>query len=424
MQLSFLGACREVGRAAFLAENAGTRVLLDYGMKPNGEVKSPLPVSGKVDGLIISHAHLDHSGFAPALYEKHAAPCFMTPPSLPLIDLLVKDSLKVQRLRGLEPVFSQVQLKSMLGCVIPTELERRRHVGSMAFEFHDAGHILGSASVRLDSEKVSLVYTGDIKFENTCLHNAAFRNYKGCDVLVTEATYGGRNHPPREELEKNFVAACTEVCDDYGNVLVPSFAVGRAQELACVLNKYNFDYPVYIDGMAKQAAEIMLEFPHYLRDYKEFHSAMNEAVWVKTPKMRLRALEGPSAILSSAGMLQGGPAVSYLVQLQKKKNGAVFFVGYQPETTPGHVLLNKHIFTYEDERMDFRKTRIEYFDFSAHAGSDELLDFARKLGPRAVFIVHSDPPEADALAQRIREEVGSIVFIPSVGEKHDLTKFV
>lgn len=424
MQLSFLGACREVGRAGVLAEENETRVLLDYGIGINGEIKTPLPVQGFVDGVIVSHAHLDHSGYCPALYEGTEVPCYMTPVTVPLIDFLVKDSIKVQQMRGLKQIFTRSHLKRMLRCIIPVEYEREKKIGDFNFKLHDAGHIAGAAYVHLESKNNSLIYTGDINFENSLLHEAASVKYDNVDFLITESTYGGREHPDRKETEKEFVAACREVCDENGNVLAPSFALGRAQEIASILFKHDFEYPVYLDGMAKQATEIMLEFPHLYRNYKEFYAAMKKVHWVSNRKGRENALDDPSVIISTAGMLQGGPAVSYLLNMLSLPNQAVFFVGFQPEGTPGKHLLETGKFKYEGYNVDCEGLRMRHFDFSAHASSSELVKCAEELNPKAVFVVHGDLEQANTLAERIREKIGCQAIVPKLGEKFDTDGFL
>ena len=422
MQLTFLGACKEVGRAGILVEEKESRILLDYGLKVNDELIAPLPVQGFLDGIIISHAHLDHSGYCPILYQDTDMPCYMTPPSLPLIDMLVKDSIKVQNLRGLCKIFTGTHLKRMLRNTIPVEYNKERRIGDFSFTLHDAGHILGAAYVKLQS-KNSLIYTADIKFENTRLHKAAVME-GDVDFLIIESTYGSRNHKDRKESEKELVAACREVCDDNGNVLIPSFALGRAQEIACVLYKHNFEYPVFMDGMAKSAAEIMIDFPNYLRDFKEFYSAMKWIQWVDSPKKRKKALDEPSVIISTAGMLQGGPAVHYLLEMLGLPNQALFFVGFQPEGTPGKKILDTGFFSADGYNVNCKNLIIKKFDFSAHASSDELKNCAKKLNPKAVFVVHGDPEEASALAEWIKEKVGCFVSVPNLGERFNCEKYL
>jgi putative mRNA 3-end processing factor len=425
MDLTFLGACKEVGRAAVLLEEDKKRVLLDYGVKMNDETELPLPVKGALDGIIVSHAHLDHSGAVPLLYKNSELPCYMTPPSLPLIDLLVQDSIKVAMLKGLDQIFSHGHLKRMIRNIIPLGYNKPHRIAAgLEFAFQDAGHILGSATVNLLTRNHSVLFTGDMKYSETRLHAPAYDGYRDIDVMITESTYGNREHPDRKELEKAFVKDCETVCDSNGNVLVPSFAVGRAQELLSVLEGHKFDYPVYIDGMSKKVAGIMMQFPNYLRDSKELNSALKKAVWVEDASIRKKALEEPSVIISTAGFLQGGPAVHYLFRMKELPNQAVFFVGYQPEGEPGHMLMETKRFQFEDYDLDYKELSIKYFDFSAHSGRKELLGYVKKMGPKVVFCIHGDDIQITPFSKTIEEDLGIPAIVPKFGEKINVEKYL
>ncbi|MEM3572619.1 MAG: MBL fold metallo-hydrolase [Nitrososphaeria archaeon] len=423
MQISFLGSCQEVGRSAFLLEtDSKKRILLDYGVKLNSEITLPLPIHGFIDCAIISHAHLDHSGALPLLYSYTEFPTFMTPPSLPLIDLLVKDSIKVSELKGLEPIFTPSHVKRMKRNVILLPYSKGKEHADTYIELNDAGHILGAASVYLEN-KYGILYTGDIKFEKTRLHNAAFSDFDDVDILITESTYGGREHPPRETSEKEFFDACTEVCENGGAVLVPSFAVGRAQEIACILTKKNFKYPIYIDGMAKQASEIFLEFPNYVRDYNELYYTMKKVNWVESNSMRRKIIKEPGVVISTAGSLQGGPAIEYALHLKKNMKNAIFLVGFQPEETPGRKLLETKHLIVDEYDLDFSEILIKIFDFSAHASHSELVRLAEKTNPQVVFIIHGEEESQKMLAKDI-EKIGIKAIIPKFAQKFDLKKVV
>ena len=266
MDITFHGACSEVGRAAMLLKDGNTGLVLDYGVKLDGDITTPLPLRGRADCAVLSHAHLDHSGALPMLYHTTEMPCYMTPPTLPLAELLVKDSVKVTIKKGLEQIFTADALKSFVRAIAPVGYGKKRPAGDFEFEFRDAGHILGSASVLLHGKEHSVFYTGDIKCEKTRLHNGADIPQQRADVVITESTYGNREHPPRGDVEKTFVDACNEAMEKGGNVLCPIFAVNRAQEIASVLKACDFAYPVYMDGMARDAAQMMLDFPDYVSD--------------------------------------------------------------------------------------------------------------------------------------------------------------
>lgn len=424
MELTFLGACKEVGRAAILVEEGKEKVLLDYGVKMNDETLMPLPVKGVIDGAILSHAHLDHSGALPLLYKTSETPCYMTPPTLPLIDLLVQDSIKVARQKGIEQIFSKSHLKRLIRNVILVQYNKEQRITTgMEFCFQDAGHILGSATVSLKTKRHSILYTGDIKYSETRLHKPAYDKYEDIDIMITESTYGNRKHPERKKLEKEFVEDCKRVCDSGGNVLVPSFAVGRAQEILSVLEGHNFGYTVYMDGMSKKAGEIMLQFPSYIRDSRETHLALRKASWVENAEIRKKALDEPSVIISTAGFLQGGPAVHYLFRMKELPGQAVFFVGYQPEDEPGHKLLETKRFEFEDYDFDYPDLEVKYFDFSAHADKYELQKFIKKVSPQVLFLIHGEEEQVKPFA-RWADEEGLKTVVPGLGQKFDVEKYL
>ncbi len=425
MNITFHGSAREVGRAAILLEDDKNRIVLDYGLKISDEENvTPLPIKGKVDAVILSHAHLDHSGALPILYKDHDQPCFMTPPTQPMIQLLIEDSLKVNQLKGLKPIFSKGNMRRLFQHTKKIKYSKKTDCNGFSFKFEDAGHILGAASTEIDTGKHKIVYTGDIKFERTRLHQAAYDKYNSPDLLIVESTYGNREHEPRRSTEEKFVEACWDVCDNNGNVLVPAFAVGRAHEIIEVLEANNFDYPIYMDGMAKEAAEILFEFPEYIRDFKETFRALKKAIWVYGNKQRTQALEEPSVIVSTAGMLTGGPALNYLLRMKDLSNQAVFFSGYQAPETPGHQLMTEKRMKIDEFDIDFSDMLIQYFDFSAHASASELRHFVQKVKPKVCIINHGEEDQSKALGEWIKENVGCHTIVPKFGEKINLKRYV
>jgi putative mRNA 3-end processing factor len=207
-------------------------------------------------------------------------------------------------------------------------------------------------------------------------------------------------------------------------VLVPAFAVGRAQEIVTMLHNHKFGYPVYLDGMAKQAAEIMFDFPEYLRDFRQMYSALKAAEWASDDDMRDEALDQPSVIVSTAGLLQGGPAIQYLFKMKDRPNQAVFFSGFQTVDSPGRLLLEQKRFKFEDFDMDYSEMLIKYFDFSAHAGVSELSRVVKKVSPKVTIVVHGEEPKAKAFAERIQAEHGGYVIVPKLGDRLNLEKYL
>jgi putative mRNA 3-end processing factor len=348
----------------------------------------------------------------------------MTHPTKPMIELLIEDSLKVNRLKGLKPTFSKANMKKLFQHTRKVRYSKKMEADGFSFKFEDAGHILGAASTEVDTGKHKIVYTGDIKFEKTRLHRAAYDRYHEPDLLIVESTYGDREHPPRREIEERFVEACWDICDSNGNVLVPAFAIGRAHEIIEVLDANNFDYPIYIDGMAKDAAEILFEYPEYLRDYRETYKALKRTTWVYGNRQRKKALEEPGVIVSTAGMLTGGPALNYLMKMRDLSNQAVFFSGYQAPQTPGRMLIDEKRTIIDDLDLDFSDMRVEYFDFSAHASATELRHFVQKVKPKVCVINHGEEEQSKAMGEWVKENVGCHTIVPKLGEKIDLKRYI
>ncbi len=413
--LRFFGGAREVGRSAILVESGHTRVLLDYGVKLDGEVEYPLPLDGLVDGIVVSHAHLDHSGYVPHYFTEAETTIYLTPPTLDLSKLLWKDFIKVAKAQGRKPKFKKEHVKAAvtfsLKCdyyeIVPITPE-------VSFELRDAGHIPGSALTKLYTPEGTVLYSGDFKIESTRLQRGADLSDVEADVLIMETTYADKDHPPRKQLEREFVEYVRSVLDDGGFVLLPVFAVGRAQEIVDILvsNKLG---PVYLDGMARDATKIILRHPEYITNPKRLAKSMRKTRWVKGMKAREAVLEEPCIIVTTAGMLQGGPVRHYIMELKDDPKSAIVFTGYQVEDSPGRRVLEEGILELEGYEYPV-KMKIKYFDFSAHAGRSELFELAERVNPQYVVLVHGDEDKLVKFSKELKEE-GFDVFAPKLGDK-------
>ncbi|MFH1284981.1 MAG: MBL fold metallo-hydrolase, partial [Candidatus Micrarchaeota archaeon] len=282
-----------------------------------------------------------------------------------------------------------------------------------ALEMHDAGHIPGSAMALIEMNGKRICYSGDFKLQDTELHKGA-EPPENVDVLMIESTYANREHPDRKELEKKLKNEIWETLDDGGYVLFPCFAVGRSQEMVQMLNRFKIGEEIYLDGMAKAASDIILDFPSYVRDYDSLLRALKRVHWVRTPGMRKKVLSEPSVIVSTAGMLEGGPAIGYLLSLNaKNKNSKVIFTGYSVENTNGWRVQNKRQMKTDRGLVDI-ELDIEYFDFSAHAGKSDLWKLVKDCSPEKVVCIHGD--HCETFAQELREE-GYDAVAPKAGDK-------
>lgn len=413
MQLTFIGACQEVGKSAFLVQS-DVNIVLDAGMKIREEDATPDFSKIKAGALILSHAHLDHSGAAPTLYKHHPIPCFATFPTLPLVNLLWEDSEKIAILNKKALPYGKKDVKSLLKHAIPLPYnEPYRFYEDTRFEFFDAGHILGAAQVLIENEK-TLLYTGDFKPEPTRLHAGAKPPKKDVDVLITESTYGGSDHPDRNELENKFCDAVQDAVDHDQTVLVPAFAIGRAQEILCILQAKGVKADVYLDGMAKTATQIMLDFPSYIKNPNLLRDAVKRTRFMETHQQRQAAAKKPGVIISTAGMADGGPVLSYLKALNHRQNGVVMLTGYQAPGSNGYALLHgqKVRFNGYAEKVNLP---VQQFEFSAHASGSNLVSYAKQVNPQKVFCVHGDESAAKALVADLKAE-GFDASAPTPGQ--------
>jgi putative mRNA 3-end processing factor len=414
VQVGFLGGAREVGRIGITVKSSKTQVLLDYGVMLDNEPGFPMHVPPKeVDAVILTHSHLDHSGAVPLFYVDGKRPLYTNRLNLELTQLLIQDFI---HLSSYYLPFEYLELKTMMKSNKHLDFGVVETVGDIQFQLMNAGHTPGSAQVIIQAEGKRFLYTGDYNTADSRLLKGANMDYGELDAVVTESTYANEDHTERQELEKRFVESATEVVEKGGIVLVPAFGVGRAQEIACVLAAHHFEYPVVIDGMAREVSRIIMDNREFLRDPQLFMNAIQSADWVDSWRDRRKALRTPCVIISPAGMLKGGPAVFYLSKIGKKANNAVFLVSYQIPGTPGKELLDKGICTL-DGKVRKIKARVEHFDFSSHCGATQLRDALRKLrGNPKVFVVHGAEGNCELLAEWAKTEVGLEAVAPRTGE--------
>jgi len=418
LQIGFLGGAREVGRIGISVKSEKTQVLLDYGVMFDHEPGFPMHVPPKeVDGLILTHSHLDHSGALPVFYIGGKTPLYTNRLNLDLTQLLIRDFIK---LSGYYLPFEYLELKTMMQSNKHLDYGVEEKVGDMRVQLLNAGHTPGSAQVLLEAEGKRLLYTGDFNTTGSQLLAGAAMDYGDLDAVVTESTYANADHTNRLELEKRFVEAVTEVVERGGTVLVPAFGVGRSQEMACILAANHFEYPVVLDGMAREASRIIMNHKEFLRDPKLFMNAMHSLDWVEGWRDRRKAAKTNGVIISTAGMLKGGPAAFYVSKLGKKASNAIFLVSYQIPGTPGKELLEKGVCTI-DGKVRKVKARYEHFDFSSHCGASQLKEALRKLGGNPkVFVVHGDDENCKLFAKWAKSELGLDAVAPKTGETFEV----
>lgn len=389
MFLDCLGASREVGRSAFML-HTDKNIMLDYGIKifdKTGYPKFPLETPATPDLAILSHAHLDHSGCIPALYTgRNKIRWYATPPTREICEVLWKDSMKIM---GDGLPYRLEHFKKSLKYWSPLLYDNTIESGDTAIRLHDAGHISGAAMVELEHDGKRVLYTGDYKSEGTFMHRGA-EPVEDVDVLILETTYANREHPPRKDTETLLMDEIYRTIEDGGNVLMPSFALGRTQELIAMVRNYDKDVPVYVDGMGREITSIYLKHPKYIRDADAFRKAVRSVNIVESIPDKKAATREPSVIITTAGMMNGGPILNYIQHANDRSR--IIFTGYCVEDTNGWLLQNKGYIIRDEQEMHV-DLPFEYLDFSAHAGRAGLIRFVEKANPEKIVLVHGDKPQ-------------------------------
>jgi len=417
LDVKVLGAANEVGRSGFLVNCNGTKLLLDYGVlfgRRGTPPEYPLHVKPKdLDAIIITHAHLDHSGNVPSLFVSGNTDVYATPPTFDLSKLLIEDMLKIEK--NSHP-FDLPELNNMMKNAKEIGFKQKITKGNATFELRESGHVIGGSTILVESEKKRLFYTGDIKTNGSRMLREMDLDIGEIDLLITESTYSQTEQKTRRESENELIEFANEVMDRKGILFIPSFSVERSQEIACILKSANFKHKIIMDGMALKVNEIIFRHSDYLRDPKVFSEAINRAIAIREHTERKRAMEEPCVVISPAGMLVGGNAVFYLQHLAFDDKNGIALVAYQGEGTPGRKLLETGKVSTRGKDVNVT-AEVKQFEFSGHADRNELFDMIKNIkGNPKVLTVHGDSESCNIFAQEIHEKFGLEAHAPIVNE--------
>ena len=415
MKVTVLGAAKEVGRSAFLIDTNNAKILLDYGvMLRRKEPLFPIHVKPKdIDAVVITHAHLDHSGFVPSLFLSKVITTFSTQPTLELSSLLIEDMIRIS---GFYLPFEYIDLIAMQKSSRSTSYREPFSLNDTTVVFHESGHVVGGSTVVVEYDNKRIFYTGDINTKGTKMMRAMDLDIGDIDLIITESTYAMEDHQPRKEAEKKLIDFANEVVERRGILFVPAFSVERAQEIACIFKEANFKHNIVMDGMALKVNKIISKHPDFLRDPKLFSDAIRKTEWVSGWKDRRRIVKEPCVVISPAGMLVGGAGVYYLQQIAQNERNGIAMVSYQGEGTPGKELLVKRVATIEGK---VRKVtaEIQQFEFSGHSGRSDLFEMISQIkGNPKVLTVHGDGESCIKFAKDIHEKFGLEAYAPNTGE--------
>jgi putative mRNA 3-end processing factor len=416
LKVSILGAAKEVGRSAFLVTSKETHILMDYGVLLKREPIFPMHVKPKdIDAVVITHAHLDHSGFVPSLFlsDSVETQVWGTLPTFDLSQLLIEDMIKIS---GFYLPFEYLDLITMMKHSRNLEYREPRMINDVKVTLHESGHILGGATIILEHGEKRLFYTGDINTRGSKILRPADLDFGDVDLMIMESTYSQTEQMPREQSERELLEYAYEVVERGGTLFVPAFSVERAQEIACVLKTYNFPHKIAMDGMALKANEIMLRHPAFLRNPEIFKKSIGEAEWISGWSRRKRIVKEPCVIISPAGMLVGGSAVFYMQEIAKSDKNGIALVSFQGEGTPGRALLEKRV-TIFDGKVRKCLADVRRFEFSGHNSRSELFEILDRIkGNPKILTVHGDESSCTKFAEEIRKKYGYDARAPDTGE--------
>ena len=405
MKLRFLGGAREVGRSAVLVNDS---LLLDYGMLTGTPPRFPV---GDVDpeAVVVSHGHLDHVGAVPSLLAGSDRPSIhWTPPTAELARTLARDTLKLHG-GSYDCPFTETHVRRL------GEVERR-HGYRETFEaaghevtLYDAGHIPGSAHVLVDDGETRLLYTADFHTDDQRIV-AGSTARPDADAVLCESTYSDVEHDDRGAIEERFAESVRTTVWEGGTVVVPAFAIGRTQEMLLVCEAY--DVPCYVDGMGKSVTQMFRVHDGFARDADALRRAKSHARFVSgRDGQRRRIAAKNAAVVTTSGMLSGGPAMTYVPAVKGDPTNLIAMTGYQVEGTPGRDLLERGRAEIDGRVMPV-SARVESYDFSAHADRHGLRRFLDEYAGAELLVNHGD--RCPAFAEELRED-GFAARAPELG---------
>ncbi len=447
MKLTFLGAAGTVTGSKYLLESDGGKILVDCGLyqgikhyrKMNWE---PLPVeASQIDAVILTHAHVDHSGYLPRLVKQgFSGPVYASQGTCDLCRILLPDSGYLQeedarhaakygysKHKNPLPLYTEEEARQSLKQLKPVSInEPHKLPGGLTARFRPAGHILGASTIEIFDGSRMVVFSGDVGRLNDLIMYPP-EPIKRADYLVVESTYGNREHRSIEP-EKELASIINKTSKQGGTVLIPAFAVGRAQTILYLLQKLKSSgqipgVPIYLNSpMAIRTTELFHRShgDHQLtvQDCKKI-DAMTHYIRTVEESIALAENSFPSVIVSASGMACGGRVLHHLKALLPNHRNTILFVGFQAPGTRGEAMINgaSHI-KIHGEQIPV-KASVKHLDaMSAHADNQEIITWLRSVGtpPKQVFVTHGEPDSAAAMQQRITEQLGWNATVPGLGD--------
>lgn len=408
----YLGGGNEVGNVGCVFEDKnGTKMLLDYGIAPTDPPKYPNEAP-QIKNAIITHSHIDHLGMAPWLCSNYRTNLHGTKLTAEISRMMWNDCYKVSRLEGYPLAWDKRDIDEAVASWKIHSFDEKWEEENWKLKLTRAGHIPGAAMLNVETETHKLLFTGDFDTRDSPLTIGA--KPEKCDVLFVEGTYGGRNHENKSETIDGFVQKIVEITDKGGTALIPAFANGRTQDVVMMLHERLPELDVHVDGMGKAVAKIQLDNPEALRDPKKLEEAWKWCKKVSSKSDKKKALNA-DCIVSTSGMLDGGPSIWYLNRLRSDPRNAVLLTGYQARGSGGRMLLEDRHVPIWDKRTPI-DLDVHQYSFSTHAGHSEIVKFAQECEAETVVVYHTDPDHARPPLVKELEENGHTVHTPINGE--------
>jgi uncharacterized protein len=451
VNLTFLGGIDEIGASCTLVEVAGHRLLVDAGIRMKGRNEERLPYLerlselGGVDAIVLTHAHVDHSGSLPLVHQRYpAAPIYMTPATMNLVSILLQDSAKIMALQEETdvPLYNMEEVARTLEAIRPLPFDWSLPLfdGQVQATFFPAGHILGAASLWLESPEGTLLIAGDISLADQVTIPGAQIPALQPDCILVESTYGGKVHSDRRKEEERLTEQVDLVMQRRGSVLFPAFAVGRAQEIILLLAEAIEEErlpraAVFVDGMVKAVCKAYISHPKLLskglrrridryQDPFFYRNGFVLPVW--DPRTRKKvANTQPAIIVSSSGMLTGGPSQLYARELSQGQRNLLAITGYQDEESPGRQV--QDLARAGGGTLRLGETEVTFtcavatYGLSAHADSQEITRWLQtaiggRQQPTDILLGHGDDGAREDLRARLQEVGLDQVSLPVRGQ--------
>ena len=464
MKITFLGAAGEVTGSQHLLETSERRLLLDCGLFQGPRALSRTKNEkfycnpNNLDGVILSHAHTDHVGNLPGLHRAgFRGPIFCTPATVDVAELMLLDSAHIQKedvkylsrklAKGhpaLTALYDEADVKAVLKRMEPLDYGQWHSLAKgVKVRFQDAGHILGSAIVELElpdhGEKRRIVFTGDLGRRSMPLLNDP-QCVDGCDVLITESTYGNRRHPPADDLKAGLVRVLKQAQTLGGRVVIPAFSLGRTQQVVYYLNElFNTGalprMPIFVDSpLARRLTDVFRQ--HYRAMDREVAETLahdkdpfgfESLVYVTTPdeSKALNNRQGAFVVISASGMCESGRVVHHIRHAAGDERNAIVLIGYQGPGTLGRQIFDRQpVLRIFDREVPLRAHVERLEGLSAHADMEDFQWWFGEMGKRGgigrAFVVHGEADSANAVAEMLKDHCNEPPVVPQYRQSFEI----